>query len=98
MKFYKFWIADGICEKQFIRNAKELITIDGTTYWDSPTGKRFEVWGVEKVKANGQRFYKRVWLVFQFVGFLYCELCGSMVDIRNSSIFTKKLVTGVDIG
>jgi len=49
MVFYKFWIADGICEKQFIRNAKELKTIDGTTYWHSPTGKRFEVWGVEKV-------------------------------------------------
>ena len=49
MKFYKFWIADGICEKQFIRNAKELISIDGATYWDSPTGKRFEVWGVEQV-------------------------------------------------
>jgi hypothetical protein len=49
MKFYKFWIADGICEKQFIREAKELKTIDGTTYWHAPTGKRFEVWGVEKV-------------------------------------------------
>ena len=49
MVFYKFWIADGICEKQFIREAKELKTIDGTTYWHSPTGKRFEVWGVEKV-------------------------------------------------
>ena len=50
MVFYKFWIADGICEKQFVRNSKELTTIDGTTYWHSPTGKRFEVWGVEKVK------------------------------------------------
>ena len=49
MVFYKFWVADGICEKQFVRNSKELTTIDGTTYWDSPTGKRFEVWGVEKV-------------------------------------------------
>ncbi len=49
MSFYRFWIADGICEKQFIRNASELVTIDGTTYWDAPTGKRFEVWGVEKV-------------------------------------------------
>ena len=49
MVFYKFWIADGICEKQFIRNANELVTIDGTTYWHAPTGKRFEVWGVEKV-------------------------------------------------
>ena len=49
MVFYKFWIADGICEKQFIREAKELKTIDGTTYWHAPTGKRFEVWGVEKV-------------------------------------------------
>ena len=49
MEFYKFWIADGICEKQFIRNASELVTIDGTTYWHAPTGKRFEVWGVEKV-------------------------------------------------
>ena len=98
MVFYKFWIADGICEKQFVRNSKELTTIDGTTYWDSPTGKRFEVWGVEKVKANGQRFYKRVWLVFQFVDVLYCQLCGSMVDIRNSDIFTKNLVTGVDMG
>ena len=49
MVFYKFWIADGICEKQVVRNSKELTTIDGTTYWDSPTGKRFEVWGVEKV-------------------------------------------------
>ena len=49
MVFYKFWIADGICEKQFIRNANELVTIDGATYWHAPTGKRFEVWGVEKV-------------------------------------------------
>ena len=49
MVFYKFWIADGICEKQFIREAKELKTIDGTTYWHTPTGKRFEVWGVERV-------------------------------------------------
>ena len=48
MVFYKFWIADGICEKQFIRESKELKTIDGTTYW-SRDGKRFEVWGVEKI-------------------------------------------------
>jgi len=48
MTFYKFWIADGICEKQFIREAKELKTIDGTTYWFRD-GKQFEVWGVEKV-------------------------------------------------
>ena len=48
MVFYKFWIADGICEKQFIRETKELKTIDGTTYWFR-NGKQFEVWGVEKV-------------------------------------------------
>ena len=47
MVFYKFWIADGICEKQFIREADDLKTIDGTTYWFH-NGKRFEVWGVEK--------------------------------------------------
>jgi hypothetical protein len=48
MTFYKFWIADGICEKQFRRPAKELKTIDGTTYWFRD-GERFEVWGVEQV-------------------------------------------------
>ena len=48
MVFYKFWIADGSCEKQFIREGKELKTIDGTTYW-CRDGKRFEVWGVERV-------------------------------------------------
>ena len=48
MVFYKFWIADGICEKQFIREADELKTIDGATYW-LRNGERFEVWGVERV-------------------------------------------------
>ena len=26
----------------------------------------------------------------EFVCVLYCELCGSMVDVRNPSIFAKK--------
>jgi hypothetical protein len=35
-------------------------------------------------------------LGFEFVGVLYGELCGSMVDVRNSNIFTKSLELGLD--
>lgn len=33
---------------------------------------------------------------FEFDCVLYCELCNTMVDIRNSNIFTKNLVIGLD--
>jgi hypothetical protein len=35
-------------------------------------------------------------LGFEFVCVLSCELCGSMVDIRNPSIFAKNNALGVD--
>jgi len=37
-------------------------------------------------------------LGFEFAGVLYGELCDSMVDARNPSIFAKNLGVGVDIG
>ena len=33
---------------------------------------------------------------FEFVSVLYCELCNTMVDIRNIAFSAKKLVIGVD--
>ena len=33
---------------------------------------------------------------FEFDCVRTCELCGSMVDYRNSNIFTKNLVIGLD--
>jgi hypothetical protein len=35
-------------------------------------------------------------LGFEFVGVLYCELCNTMVDVRNPSIFAKNLELGLD--
>lgn len=33
---------------------------------------------------------------FEFVGVLYCELCGCLVDFRNITFSAKKLVIGLD--